>query len=167
MILQIFADAGQLMRYRDAVLLQHSAGPMPESCNSCGELHRARGEQDHCRRIAPPTSRSPCRNSTPVTRLPSRRRRLALRAGQHCQIGARRSAGRRKRLGGVPAHAALLVDLEIAAALVVAAVEIVDLGNADLGGRIAKGVEDLPGEPLLLDPPFAAGAVHLRPRRAP
>ena len=42
---------------------------------------------------------------------------------------------------------------------VVAAVEIVDLGNAGLGRRLAEGVENLPGQPHILDPPLAALAV--------
>ena len=56
----------------------------------------------------------------------------------------------------------LLVDLEIAAALVVAAVEVLGLGDArPRRPRLAECVEDLPVQALLLDPPFAAGAVQL------
>ena len=83
-----------------------------------------------------------------------------LRAGQHGEVGPA-LAGRRKALARAPAHAAALVDLEIAAALVVAAVEVGHARDADLGRRLAEGVEDLPGQALLLDPPLAARAVHL------
>ena len=60
-----------------------------------------------------------------------------------------------------PAPAAPLVDLEIGGAFVVAAVEVVDLGDADLGRRVAHRVEDRPGDARPLDPPFAARAVQL------
>ncbi len=61
------------------------------------------------------------------------------RAGDDLQVGATQRRAQ-KTLGGIPAHAAFLVDLEIAAALVVAAVEVDDFRNADLGCRIAKRV---------------------------
>src|SRR6202008_342962 len=64
-------------------------------------------------------------------------------------------------LPGVPAHAALLVDLEIAAALIVAAVEVVGLGDAGLRRRLLEGVEDGPADARLLDAPLAARAVEL------
>ena len=51
--------------------------------------------------------------------------------------------------------------MEIAAAFVVAAVEVVGLGDADLRCRLAKGIEDLPTDARLLDAPLAAGAVRL------
>jgi len=53
------------------------------------------------------------------------------------------------------------VDLEIVRALVVAAIEVVDLGDADLGRRVAHRVEDVPGNARPLDAPLAAGRVQL------
>ena len=50
--------------------------------------------------------------------------------------------------------------MEVAAALVVAAVEVVDLGNAGLGRRLAEGVEDLPADARVLDAPFPAAGVQ-------
>src|SRR3546814_9749845 len=64
-----------------------------------------------------------------------------------------------ERLGARPAQAAPLVHLEIAAALVVAAVEVLGLRDAALGRRCAKGIEDLPRQALRLDAPLAAAAV--------
>ena len=63
-------------------------------------------------------------------------------------------------LRGVPAHAAPLINLEVAHALVVAAVEIVGGRDAGLlcGGR--EGVQDLPAQALALDAPFAARAMR-------
>src|SRR3546814_18110745 len=49
--------------------------------------------------------------------------------------------------------------LEIAAALVVAAVEVLGRRDAALGRRCAKGIEDLPRQALRLDAPLAAAAV--------
>src|SRR5262245_61244916 len=46
--------------------------------------------------------------------------------------------------------------MEVAATLVVAAIEVVDLGDAGLCGRLAKGVEDLPANARVLDAPFTA-----------
>ena len=69
--------------------------------------------------------------------------------------------GPQEALGRVPAHARLLVDVEVAAALVVAAVEVLDLGDAGLGRRIAKGIQDVPLDARLLDAPFAAAGVQV------
>ena len=60
-----------------------------------------------------------------------------------------------------PAAAALLVDVEIADALIVAGVEIGDAPDTHLFGGVADRVEDRPGQPRRLDPPAAAGAVVL------
>ena len=83
---------------------------------------------------------------------PDREVRPALRGAQE---GAR----------GVPAPAAPLVHLEIAHPLVVAVVEVRARGDARLLRRRAEGVEDLPAQPLLLDPPFAVRAVQPVERR--
>jgi hypothetical protein len=74
------------------------------------------------------------------------------------QIAARNNrlekAARRR-----PPPAALLVDVEIARALVVAGVEIADRLDARLGGSGAKRLEQRPSHPRRLDPPFAADAM--------
>src|SRR5262245_64953830 len=69
--------------------------------------------------------------------------------------------GTQKGLGGVPAHPVFLVYVEVATALVVAAIEVVDLGNAGFGGGGAEGVEDLPADTRQLHAPLAAAGVHL------
>jgi hypothetical protein len=68
-------------------------------------------------------------------------------------------AGLQEGFRRVQADAAPLVDFEIGAAGVVAAVEIVDFRDAGLVGGFAERVEDLPGQALALDAPFAAAAV--------
>src|SRR6185437_7129998 len=59
-----------------------------------------------------------------------------------------------------PAPPALLIDVEIADALVVAGIEIVYRRNAVLDRGLAKSIEDIPAQARLLDPPFASGRVH-------
>ena len=96
----------------------------------------------------------------PVQRRPSSRRCWAWAPVSTFRFG-RRLRRAQERLGRGPADAAPLGHLEIAAALVVAAVEIVGLRDAALLGGVAERVEDLPRHPRRLDPPFAAGAVEL------
>ena len=60
-----------------------------------------------------------------------------------------------------PASAALLVDVEIARAFIVAGVEIGNALDAHFLGGIADRVENGPGQPRRLDPPAAADAVML------
>ena len=58
-----------------------------------------------------------------------------------------------------PAPAALLVDVEIAGAFIVAGVEIGNALDAHFLGGVADRVENVPGQPRRLDAPAAAGAV--------
>ena len=58
-----------------------------------------------------------------------------------------------------PAPAALLVDVEIADAFIVAGVEIGNAPDAHFLGGVADRVENVPGQPRRLDAPAAAGAV--------
>src|SRR5512133_2370023 len=60
-----------------------------------------------------------------------------------------------------PAASALLVDMEIADALIVAGVEIRNFWNAHLFRGLADGVQDHPGQPRSFDPPAAARAMML------
>ena len=64
--------------------------------------------------------------------------------------------GTQKGLGRVPAHARPLIDVKVAATLVVAAIEIFHLGDARLRRGGAEGVEDLPADARQLHPPLAA-----------
>ena len=60
---------------------------------------------------------------------------------------------------GRPAPPEFLVDVEIARALVVAGVEIVDRLDAGLGGGLAKLLEQVPAHARRFDAPFAADRV--------
>src|SRR5262249_1802912 len=85
----------------------------------------------------------------------------ACRAGllENGQVGA---ASHRVQEGvsSIPAHAALLVDLEISATEVVAAVGILDRRNADGGRGGTERIEDVPRKALFLDAPFVARPVQ-------
>ena len=132
---------------------------MPDSCRIGWRADRAGGEDDLAR----------CADAAFLAVLAQHQAGGALAVEQQAHdLGMRLDLqvaaaehGPQEALGGVPAHAGLLVDVEVAAALVVAVVEVVDLGNAGLGGRVAEGVEDLPADARLLDAPFAAARVHL------
>ena len=81
-----------------------------------------------------------------------------VRAGPDLQVVALLHRAQ-EGLGRVPAHAGALVDLEVAHAFVVAAVEVVAGRDAGLLRRLREGVEDLPAQALLLHAPLAAGAL--------
>ena len=85
---------------------------------------------------------------------------LDLDTGQHLEIGAL-ADGFEKGLGGIPAHAIALIDLEVAAAFVVTGVEVFHRRDAGFASGGAKGIEQRPVQALPLDPPFAPGAVKL------
>ena len=134
-VLQVLADARQLVRGpRCRAPAGAPPAPMPESLEQVRRADRARG-QDH---LAP--RRAPRRS--PAARGRRRRRSGAPRARAPvtwapvttAQVGPPQRRPQ-EALGGRPAHAAALVDLEVAAALVVAAVEVVDLGDAALRPR--------------------------------
>ena len=147
----------QVVRPRCHAARSSAPGPMPESCRSCGvpiapaASTTSRAARPRARLAARPTS-------TP--RTPARRRARAAAGStcapvQTCRLRAPRRP--QEGLGRVPAHAAALVDLEVADAFVVAAVEVVGW-DAGLGAAAGEGVEDVPAQPLPLDPPFAAAA---------
>src|SRR6185369_8692714 len=78
----------------------------------------------------------------------------------HFEVGTSIADRPQERFGGVPAPAVLLVDLEIADPFVVAAVEVLGVRDARLLRGLAERVQDVPAQPLTLDPPLAAGAVR-------
>src|SRR5690606_2241550 len=63
--------------------------------------------------------------------------------------------------GGGPAHAAPLVHFEIRAALVIAAIEVVDGGDVGLAGGLTESVQYLPGQALRLYAPTAGRPMKL------
>src|SRR5882672_214800 len=157
MVLEIFADSRRLPDDIDAEAAQPFAAADPRQFQQMGRADGAGGEDDLA-------ARRNCR--VPAVDAYFRadgaavfqQHALGLGAQDDSQIGpsARRA---QEGLGRVDAHAAPLVDLKIADAQIVAAVEIADAGNADGHGGVAHGVEDRPMQALFLDAPLAAAAV--------
>ena len=87
------------------------------------------------------------------------------RAGAHLQVAPALHRPQ-EGLAGIPAHAALLVDLEVADAFVVAAVEVIGGRDAGLLRGERKGVEQFPRQALALDAPLAGVAMPGRRHRA-
>ncbi len=81
-----------------------------------------------------------------------------LGVGVHGEIGAV-GDGVQESVGHRPAPTASLVDVEVRAAGVVAAVELLDRLDAELSSGRLPGVQDLPAHPRPLDPDLAVGAV--------
>jgi len=101
-----------------------------------------------------------CRQRTPGGAPAVELEALDQAAGLQPQVGPperRLQESARRR----PAPAALLVDVEITRAFVVAGVEIVDRLDAALLGGDAEGFQEVPAHALALDPPFAAGRMRI------
>ena len=137
----------------------HSAGPMPERCSTCID------PIEPAHRMTSPLARA----STDLTALHEAH---ADRASvlddqpidQHVffepQIGSlqgRLQKPSRRR----PAAAALLVDVEIADAFIVAGVEVRNSPDSHFLSGIADRVQNCPGQPRRFDPPAAAAAMML------
>ena len=110
--------------------LQHGARPNPRQLQDLWATDGA-GRQDHLARrlqgaLLPLLAHHQAGDALAVEHQP-----LDKRVRLHRQV-APVQHGAQEALGGVPADAGLLVDVEIAAALVVAAVEVLDLGDAGL-----------------------------------
>ena len=125
-------------------------------CRRTGSLRARRAPSTSSVAVSRPSRRCSAGRRRP--RLEQQPRHL--RAGPQLEVRAAVAGGPQEGLGGVPAPAALLVDLEVADALVVAAVEVLDVRNAGLLRGLRERVEDVPAQPLLLDAPLAAGAVQ-------
>ena len=159
MVLQVLADAGQLVHdrrrrsWRARPAGRCRKAPAYAAC-------RSRRRSARSRRLRAPRRAPPASYSTPVDARAVQQQCAATCAPVTSRRLGRDSTGLRNALRRAPAPAAPLVDLEIIGALVVAAVEVGDLRDADLGRRVAHGVENGPGDARPLDPPFAAGAVQ-------
>ena len=159
MVLQIAPDARQLMADGDAQALQHVARPDAGELQELRRADGAGGEHDLGPRGRGFRPVAPAEGDTGAAAAVEQKG-LGLRAGEHHKVWP---ASRRPQegLGGGPADATALGHVEVAAALVVAAIEIVGLGDAALLRGVAECVQDLPADPGRLDAPLAAGAVEL------
>ena len=110
-VLHVLADAGSSCCTGMPCCASNGAGPMPDSSSSCGEpiAPAARGFRP---RACAYFNSSPCQNSIPTARLPSRRIYFGMGIGENTQVGP----GHRrvqKRLGGGPAPTIADSALEI------------------------------------------------------
>ena len=158
-VLEVAADAREFVHQRDAEILEQAARADAGELQELGRADGAARQDDLAprRHIGRPALAAEL-DAECAAPVEADARRLGV--GEDGQV---RPTHDRAQEGFrcVPAHAALLVDVEVAAALVVAAVEVVGPGDADLGRGRPEGLEDLPAQAHVLDPPLAARAVGL------
>ncbi len=158
MVLEILADARQVVRDRDAVLLQERARADARELEDLRRADRAGGEDRLDARGGElgfaPAHELDAGGAPAVEAHP-----LDERIGHDGEV--RPVHGRlEEALRRAPPHAAALVHLEEPGAVVVAAVEVVGPRNAGLDHCLPERVQDLPGEALPLDAPLAARTVE-------
>ena len=157
-ILQVLADAGQLVHHVDTVLSQQRRR------TDAGQLHDLRradaaGRKDRLQaRFGERALAAVCELDATAA-LAIHAQAHDVRIGDDGQVRALDDRTQ-KGLRGVPAHAALLVDHEESAAFVIAAIEIIGARNAGLHHRLAVVLQNFPREPLRLDPPLPSGTVR-------
>ncbi len=158
MVLQVLADAGQRVQDLAAEAGEDFRAPDPRQLQELRRADRAGGQHDFAARAG--LEASPALRVAQAHRAPPLEDQpLGLRAHDEAQVGPFED-GLEEAARRAPAPAAALIDLEVPGALVVAAIEVVDFWDADFGRRLARRVEDRPGQALALDAPFAAGAVQ-------
>ena len=169
-VLQVAPDARQVVaRPATPAARSSSAGPIPDSSSSCGELI-APGRQQHLALGAQRAARrgGPCAARTPTARSPSSSTPEHGRARAHLQV---RPLQRRaqERVGGAEALAVSLRHLEHRRAVLLGAVVVGDPRDARGRARLQQAPVHRPRRALLGDAQRAAGAVELRgaARRCP
>jgi len=163
MVLQVFANAGQVYQGRDAMLLQQRRGAHARELQQlrCGHCASA---QDHG------VLGTGVYLLLPVPHVYAAAALLAigqglehqprdLRRGPQLKVGTRIAGGSQKCFGGVPTPTAFLVHLEITHALIRAAVEVIAGGNAGLHRGLGKRVQDVPTQALFFNTPFATSVM--------
>ena len=152
-VLQVLADARQSgARPRCRSACSTSGRPMPDSSQELRRIDRA-GREQHLRARAHDVRRRRRRRTrTPVHAAALDDEPVHLRRVTQREVRAARDRPQ-ERLRRVPAHAAPLVHLEIADALVVAGVEVGGGGNADLLAAASR-------------PPRGSPSAAAAPRRA-
>ena len=141
------------------------AGPMPESCRSCGV------PMEPAARITSRDARtltlSPLRISVGARAAQARRwhrassSSLSASAWVHTVRLARERRGLQERLGRAHAEAAALIHVEVADAGVVAGVEVVDAREAGLSAASANASRMSQRKRCLDDMPLAARAMQV------
>ncbi len=159
MVLQIGTDAGRVPQHGDAVLAENRAGTDARELQDLRRTNRP-GAQDHLARRAHFQALAVANDlgadASQLAVVPPLDDQPAhLGPGPHGQVPSSVQHRAQERLRGVPAPAVLLVDLEVADAVVAAAVEVVAGRQAGLLGGLRECVEDFPAKPLLLYAPLS------------
>src|SRR5690606_16425594 len=164
MVLQVAADARHVGKHGNLMALQKLGGAKPGKLQQLRRPDTAGTQYDLLAgldvdnlAIAPHTH---ARTRQLTIGPPFDLNTLRLGVGPKREVAARHTRRPQKCLGRIPAPAHLLIDLEVPDAFVVALVEIVAGRNARLLRSLGKGIENIPAQPLLLDPPFSAVAVQ-------
>ena len=158
-ILQVAADAGPVQQRREAERLQDIVRP------DAGQGEDARrpdgtGGQDHFAARPHFGGVLPAPEPHPAGPPVLDHDTLHQDVRQKPQVGAMQHRFQEAARRG-PATPSLLVDVKIAGALVVAAVEVGDRGNAEFARCGPDGIEHRPGDARRLDPPAAPRTVVL------
>jgi hypothetical protein len=159
-VLQVRTDSGTRHARRDAVALQQlgradtrQLQQLRRADRAGGQHHLARGPHRLCGCAVAHHLDTACTRRGAV--MPQQAAHV--RAGPHLQVAALAHRAQ-ECLVRIPAPAGALVDLEIADAFVVAAVEIALRRDPGLLRREREGVEHLPRQALPFDAVFATGA---------
>ena len=164
MVLQIGADARQVMHHRNAFGMQYIGRANARQLQQLGRVdgpgadNHFFGGSDVLHAVARPHIHAGAAHR--AIGLFFGDQAHGLRHGPHLKIGAAIALGAQKGFGGVPAQAVFLVDLKVAHAFVVARVEVGRGGNARLLRRFGERIQDVPTQALLFHAPFALAAVQ-------
>ena len=154
MVLQILADAGSIEQRCNSMLRQVRPGPDGRQHQQLRRADRAR-RQDHLAAAFRTSQHTILPPAHAGRTFPCEVDAFGEAAGFKPEILPVQHRLQETARGG-PAPAHLLIDVEIADAFVVAGVEVRDGRDAVLVRRFATSVENFPGQPRLLDAPFAA-----------
>ena len=162
MVLQVGTYSGQVVHRRDAAFAQQVG---VANAREFEDLHRAdaaRAQNDLARGAhldhlgARPHLHANAALAAVGLLLDQQLADLSL--GPQLEVRPSVTGRAQKGLGGIPAPALFLVDLEIAHALVIAPVEVIGGRDASLLSGLGKGVEHVPAQALPVYPPFTARA---------
>ncbi len=158
MVAQVFADAAELVAHLDAGRLEHSGRPMPDNSRSCGELIEPALTMTS--RLARASYCWPPSVADADAAFSVEQQTFGQRVGLDLQV---RAAARRVEVAHRGAHATTAADrrLRHADAVLLRAVVVLRVGDADLAGRLDQGVVERAALVAFADPqrPVAAAVL--------
>ena len=164
MVLQVGANAGQVVHHRNALGVQQIGRANARQLQQLGRVDGARahdhlfGGGDVLHAVTRPHIHAGAADRAIGLLFGDQAHGLG--RGPHLKIGAAIALGAQKGFGGVPAQTVFLVDLKVAHAFVAAGVEVGGGGNARLLRGLRKRIQDVPAQALLFNAPFALAAVQ-------